>query len=258
MRRHSILRAFFRALFPPYLFRIFSLFLAIAAPACAPDEPKPGPNEGAVSIDFVVPGGVGNLTTANWQVLQNGNPLVPALQDQIVLGAATSTSAPNFSVFIKAGTGYSISMTATTSSSVACTGLSSTFSITAGGTTAVPLALACGGTGAAPTGGRATVTATVGGADSCPNLSYLDISPTTLKVGDTALLGGMATDPDSGDTLSYLWSAPSGTFTNPTTQAATYKCAGTGAVNVTFTYQDVTTLLNPCGAQSVVTVINCI
>jgi hypothetical protein len=29
-------------------------------------------------------------------------------------------------------------------------------------------------------------------------------------------------------------------------------------VNVTFTFSDVTTLLNPCAAQSVVTVINCI
>jgi len=259
MRRHtSILRAVFRVLFPPYLFRILSLCLAIAAPACAPDEPKgPGPNEGTLSIDLVVPGGDGNLTMVNYQVLQNGAPLVPAKQDQILLGAATSATKPNVSIFLPTGSGYSITMTATTSSSISCAGTSSAFAVTAGGTTAVSLNLVCGGGGPMPGGGVVNVTATTGSGDRCPVLTYYSVNPTSLKVGDQSLLGATVADPDTGDTVTYAWSATNGAVTTPTSQNATFTCSATGTATITLSYADVTTLLSPCAAQTIQTTVTC-
>jgi hypothetical protein len=242
--------------------RINVLLLAVALLAGCGAEPAtqgPADDEGTITAALVVPGGVGNLTQVNWSLLQNGSPVVPAVGNQILLGAASSTTKPTVTVFIKTGSNYAIQMTATTSMSVACSGTSSTFSITAGGTANVMLSLACGGAGPAPTGGRANVTATVGGGDSCPNLSYLDISPTSLLVGDTAILDSMAVDPDAGDTISYQWTSTSGMFiSGAATRTATWKCTTTGTFNVTLTFSDVTTLLNPCAPQTVVTAMTCL
>ncbi len=256
MRRHTFLRSLFRLLLPPGLFRVFAALLVLA-PACAPDAPTgPKPGEGTVSIDFAVPGD-GSLTVLNYQVLQNGSPLTPPKQDQILLGAATSTTKPNISIFLPTGSGYTINMTGTSSSSVACAGTSSAFAVTAGGTTPVALTVTCGGGGPMPGGGIVNVTTTVGAGDRCPVLTYYSVNPTSLKVGDQSILSATATDPDTGDTVTYSWTATAGTVTNGTNQNATYVCSAVGTATITLSYDDVTTLLNPCAAQTVQTTVTC-
>jgi outer membrane protein OmpA-like peptidoglycan-associated protein len=62
--------------------------------------------------------------------------------------------------------------------------------------------------------------------------------PCTLPVGQQSTVTADANDPD-GDTLTYRWSAPSGTFGNASERQTTFTCpAQPGAVPVTVTVND--------------------
>jgi hypothetical protein len=51
--------------------------------------------------------------------------------------------------------------------------------------------------------------------NAVPRFSSLIVSDMTVGVGDTVSITAFATDPDSGDTLTYNWSADAGTFSHP-------------------------------------------
>ena len=62
--------------------------------------------------------------------------------------------------------------------------------------------------------------------------------PCVVEIGKTSTVTADAQDPD-GDTLSYKWSAPSGTFANPAERQTLYTCANTpGSVPVTVSVSD--------------------
>jgi peptidoglycan-associated lipoprotein len=62
--------------------------------------------------------------------------------------------------------------------------------------------------------------------------------PCVIEIGKTSTVTADAQDPD-GDTLSYKWSAPSGTFANPAERQTIYTCANTaGSVPVTVSVSD--------------------
>lgn len=62
--------------------------------------------------------------------------------------------------------------------------------------------------------------------------------PCTVEIGKTSTVTADAQDPD-GDTLSYKWSAPAGTFANPADRQTIFTCPATeGAVPVTVTVSD--------------------
>jgi outer membrane protein OmpA-like peptidoglycan-associated protein len=62
--------------------------------------------------------------------------------------------------------------------------------------------------------------------------------PCTVQVGQATTVTADANDPD-GDTLSYKWSAPTGTFANPADRQTRFTCPGQpGAVPVTVTVSD--------------------
>jgi hypothetical protein len=63
-------------------------------------------------------------------------------------------------------------------------------------------------------------------------------SPCTVTTGQTSTLRATATDPD-GDSLTYRWSAPLGTFSNATASSTTWTAPNDAAtVTVTITVQD--------------------
>jgi outer membrane protein OmpA-like peptidoglycan-associated protein len=62
--------------------------------------------------------------------------------------------------------------------------------------------------------------------------------PCTVQVGQASTVTADANDPD-GDTLSYKWSAPTGTFANAADRQTRFTCPGQpGAVPVTVTVSD--------------------
>ncbi len=62
--------------------------------------------------------------------------------------------------------------------------------------------------------------------------------PCVVEIGKTSTLTADAQDAD-GDTLSYKWSAPSGTFSNPAERQTTFTCGNTaGSVPVTVSVTD--------------------
>jgi outer membrane protein OmpA-like peptidoglycan-associated protein len=62
--------------------------------------------------------------------------------------------------------------------------------------------------------------------------------PCTVEVGKASTVTADAQDPD-GDTLTYKWSAPAGTFANPADRQTIFTCPNTeGAVPVTVTVSD--------------------
>jgi peptidoglycan-associated lipoprotein len=62
--------------------------------------------------------------------------------------------------------------------------------------------------------------------------------PCVVEIGKTSTVTADAQDPD-GDTLTYKWSAPSGTFANPAERQTIFTCSNTpGSVPVTVTVSD--------------------
>jgi hypothetical protein len=90
-------------------------------------------------------------------------------------------------------------------------------------------------------GGRIIGSGTV---TNCPTIEWLTIAPNELDVGagGTAALTSMATAPWGGVPV-LLWSAPSGTFGDPSAATTTFQCTAPGAVTITLTatYQSCST-----------------
>lgn len=78
-------------------------------------------------------------------------------------------------------------------------------------------------------------------ANSCPAVA-ITVSPPDADVGSRVLLGASASDPDiggdAGQTLTYAWTAVSGSFDNRTAQETWYTCAAGGPQAVTVAVSD--------------------
>jgi hypothetical protein len=110
--------------------------------------------------------------------------------------------------------------------------------------------LGCGG-GAAATGHVEIATTFVSG-DNCPSITSAVAAPAETSVGGQISVAVTATDPDSGDTLTYAWTPAEG-FENPHGTATSYTCtsAGTAALVVTVSDNHAPT---PCTARATVAV----
>jgi hypothetical protein len=153
--------------------------------------------------------------------------------------ASVDTSCPT-------GSGYRVVLTATatdttTGNTVPCTGNSPApgFNVTAGGSVMVGVSLICGGSMPPPTDqGHVVVTGTVVAGDNCPVITSWEVSPLRTSSGRPVNVSATATDADTPlQTLSYAWTADSGSFVNPSAAITAYIC---GADTLTATLVRVT------------------
>jgi hypothetical protein len=143
-----------------------------------------------------------------------------------------------------AGSGYSITMTATDSAGDLCSGTASGFTIVAGAITNVSVNMTCPhvsdagvvadvGTGSLAVDGSGVVVEG-GGAVFCPGITSFSITPTEEPVGATSALSVMTTIP-----ATIAWSvapgtpAGAGTLNSTTSASPTFTCTSGGTVEVT-------------------------
>ena len=151
-------------------------------------------------------------------------------------GTLDLSAATSFSAIIgglPAGSGYSISVTATATDGTTNCGGSASFSITARTTTSVTLILDC------HTPAKTGSVGINGAVNVCPVIDELSASPTQVNVGGSIALVGGAHDSDSGPSaLTYQWSATSGTFSDATAKSPTFTCTAPGTSTITLAVSD--------------------
>ncbi|HEX3849469.1 MAG TPA: hypothetical protein VHW01_00800 [Polyangiaceae bacterium] len=168
-------------------------------------------------------------------------------------GTIDLSSATAFSATIggiPAGTGFSISLTATaTDGSTTCAG-SATFNVVARQTTNVTVSLDCH---EAPRTGSVQVN---GALNICPSIDGISSNPSQVSVGGTIALSGSAHDTDNGPSpLSYKWTATSGTFDNAAAQNPVFTCTAAGNSTITLVVADGDPSAN-C-ADTLTTIVTC-
>ena len=134
---------------------------------------------------------------------------------------------------IPAGKGYTIALSATSLESGTIFSGSATFSVTAGGTTAVTVHL----TGSGSTGnGSVSVNGTL---NVGPVVDELSVTPVQVYVGSSITLTGVAKDADNGPSpLTYYWSTTGGLIDNPIATNATLTSSTPGTFTVKLTVSD--------------------
>ena len=216
-----------------------AVLAGLLAPACSssPDGgggpgstsgDAPAGDLGAVRMKLALPSGQ-NIEVVTWVLTGAGGA------STVVQSGTVDSQSAGLSFLVSgvpAGAGYGITMSGTaTDGSVVCTG-SARFDVAARATTNVPVELACS---VATSGSH--VTLVNGTAFNCAATSGIAASPSETTVGHTVALGAMAVGPAPG-ALTYAWSAPSGSFSQPTGATTTFLCSTPGPVTVTLTVGD--------------------
>ncbi len=133
---------------------------------------------------------------------------------------------------IPAGSGYTVKLSgASADGTVTCAG-SAQFSVVAQMTTSVTALLQCNV--GAPDAGSAAVSVQP---FNCGVAGGVSASPSDTSVGNSVALTGTAVGVDPGS-LTYAWSAPSGSFSAPTAASTRFTCAVPGPVVVTLSVAD--------------------
>jgi hypothetical protein len=134
---------------------------------------------------------------------------------------------------IPAGTGYQITLGATTTdASATCSG-SSSFDVMPRKITSTVVAMACieaPRTGSVLVGGKLNL---------CPTIDGIEANPAEVQIGGTIALTASAHDSDAGpNPLSFGWTTDSGTLANATTKNPTFTCAAPGTVTLHLAVSD--------------------
>ena len=134
---------------------------------------------------------------------------------------------------IPSGTGYSVTLSATsTDGSTTCSGQGS-FDVAAHATAHVNVNLACH---TAANNGSVAVNGTL---NLCPVIDGVGANPAEVFVGSSLSVSASAHDSDAGPAaLSYQWTATSGSFDRANVANPTFKCTAPGAVTLNLTVSD--------------------
>jgi hypothetical protein len=132
---------------------------------------------------------------------------------------------------VAAGTGYSISLTGTSTDGTAtCTGSSALFNVVASATTSVAVAIDCH---KAPSTGSVAVNGTI---NVCPSITSVSATPPS---GNLIAITAVASDPDNApQPLTYAWTTTSGTLSSTTVANPTLACTAPGTASLTLTVSD--------------------
>jgi hypothetical protein len=228
--------------------RLFALAVAVAAGAgaCsagAPGDAQPASNTsdtspgasapvnpnitGSLQLRLTLPGGE-SIENVSWaitgpdglsSVVQSGTQTVNALAVNFLVGS------------LPAASGYRIALSGSSANGVTCTG-GEDFAVMAHATTTVGVAMACS---SAPAGSIGTLVN--GQTYDCAAITGVSASPTTLSVGGSVTLSATADAPVMSE-LTYAWSAPSGSFSAPSSAQSSFQCTAPGTVSLTVTVAD--------------------
>ncbi len=208
-----------------------SAVIRFAAVACTfatagcrdlPDDAIEG--KGTIRVALTVQGNV-TLNSVDWRVLSAAS----AILAQGTINTSNMSASASVSVGVPSGTGDRVTMNATTNVGTTCMGTSAPFDVVVGQATAVSVTVSCGTF--TPDGGLGSVVVNgmVVAGDNCPTLTAWSISPQqTAANGGSIDVAVAASDADTGDTLSYMWSATAGAFGSATQAMTQYTCAAAG------------------------------
>jgi hypothetical protein len=190
-----------------------------------PDQNGSGSEQkGQIVVALAAPAGIA-VSSFSWQVTSSTNQVLASGSTSSVV----SGIAPSLIIGLPAAVGDRVSMDATTGSAVHCKGTSNPFNIVAGQTNPVNVNLDCDSSRADGGTGSIVVTGVLVSGDNCPALSAWTLSPQSAAAnGGKIDVAVAASDADSGDTLSYAWSATAGTFVGTSLATTQYTCAAAG------------------------------
>ncbi|HXX66506.1 MAG TPA: alkaline phosphatase family protein [Polyangiaceae bacterium] len=193
----------------------------------------PEGNVGSVGFQLTLPGGE-QLNTVTWTITgPNGASTV--VQTGTV-NVANSLSVSFVVGNLPAGSGYSISLTGTTTDGVTTCAGSTTFSVAARAQATVSVLLQC--TQPATEAGSAFINANT---VNCATWNSVSAVPSTAIVGASVTVSASAVAPNPSG-ISYAWSLVSGTgtFSSATSQTTQFTCgaAGTATLQVTMSDSD--------------------
>jgi len=131
------------------------------------------------------------------------------------------------------GSGYTVTVSATSADATTTCGGSASFSVAAGTTTQAVVHLQCRRAGNA---GSVFINGVL---NLCPTVDSIDASPAEALVGSPIALSATASDTDHAPAaIAYQWSASSGNVSNGTTGTPTFTCTASGPVTLTLTVSD--------------------
>ena len=210
------------------------LGLAFAAVGCSGSTPatggpgaQAGENPGEVALELQLGNGT-TITSANYTII---GPASFTKSGSIDVSQSTKISATIGA--IPQGTGYSVTLSAsTTDSSITCSG-SAAFSVTARQTTPVTVAVSC------KEGAKTGSVLVNGSLNICAVADGISANSSSLSVGGSTLLTGLAHDSDAAPSaLSYQWTASSGTLSSASEPTPTFTCTAPGTATVTLAVSD--------------------
>jgi hypothetical protein len=168
------------------------------------------------------------LNSVSWTIVGTG------YTKSGTLNVANSTQISAVIGGIPAGSGYSISLSASdaTNSAITCSG-SASFNITAGATSSAQVKLQC------KTPGKTGSVLVNGTLNMCPVIDSLSVAPAETTVGNAVGLSGSGSDTDKlPNALSYAWTSNGGTLAGASSANASLTCTSVGTVTVTLTVSD--------------------
>jgi arylsulfatase B len=185
-----------------------------------------GDQVGSLGLDLLVAPGV-TIDAVTYSITGNGFTKT---------GTIDASGAPSISATIggiPAGTGYTVTLTATSAEGNTSFTGSAKFDVSGGGTASVTVRLR----GTTTTGtGSVTVNGTI---NVSPVIDELTVSPLTVYAGSSITLSALGRDPDAAPAaLTYYWSATQGVIDNPIAPSATLTSAAPGTITVTLTVSD--------------------
>jgi hypothetical protein len=190
--------------------------------------------ESSVRLAFTIPSGGPTIDSVHWLLTTTTNALI----EQGDIDTRDVNATASVDVICPTGTGDLVTVSATASDGTSCYGISAPFDVIAGTPVSVPVTVVCGGGAPTTTPGVVQVTGTIIVSDSCPVISNFLVAPKQTSVGAAIDVGGHAADPDTGDVLTYSWTATAGSFTDPTAASTQYICSTAGMQVITFTVDD--------------------
>lgn len=190
-------------------------------------SPESRSSTGSIDLDLQLASGA-TINTASYSITGPNGFTKSASLD---LSASSTLSAVIGG--LPPGTGFQITITATsTDGATSCSG-SASFDVLAGQTVSVTVPISCS---EAASTGSIIVNGTL---NLCPTIGGISANPAEVQVGGAIALSAAAQDSDaSPSALTYAWTASAGTLSSTTAADPTFTCTAPGPVTLQLTVTD--------------------